>query len=555
MRKIYLYLVLIIIAFSSCKNNTSKLTDSIPSSAILVQHIDTKSLLGKADYNPVNNELVKNLIEEQKNSASTREKEMMEQFENLLRDPNSSGIDLIEDCFMYIDTSSIGILYKMNDEKKLYDMLTKTLNLPSQMIEKEGGNFIIPASENVVFCWNKHKFLFMLKFDHPYYDNSSESLKETAIKRLNQKGSESISSNKAFKQFINNKKDISIFYSNKNMMSVFLLETYLKNNFLKLYSDFYDNSAKLYDGINYGCYTSFEKGEIKFDLELLFESDEAEKRYKEIMQKMYAELKTDHLKLFSETPLLLFSAGANGDEFINFYNDMGLIPAIDEQFGDDLSKLGIDLKSLISDINGDITIAMNKIENKTKIISTSYGDEEFEYSVDNPIPEITVLVDLKETNGAWNVFQKLIAENDINELFVENGNTAYVANIEGIDIYIGIERNIFYITNQEDMYNNIINNKKYDNDFASQAKGASVFMCGNLASLKPLVVEGMADDFAMQNLLLKGLNLCGNYYLTMSNTAETAGGKIIVADKSKNSLAVFCEYIDEIITAAIKENM
>lgn len=124
------------------------MTNSIPASAATVIHIDTKSLLTKADYKPLENKVIKEALDKAKSGGNATK--AIEQLESFLKNPNSTGIDFLSDCYMYMDSTTMGIVLKMDDQKKLKELLIKTFELPEQMLEEKDGVTTVSAQQNLL---------------------------------------------------------------------------------------------------------------------------------------------------------------------------------------------------------------------------------------------------------------------------------------------------------------------------------------------------------------------------------------------------------------------
>ena len=211
--------ILVSALFWSCKDST-ELANAIPSDAIVVIHIDTKALLTKADYKPLDNKLIKEALEKEKNTGSERNKAMFEKMEEFLKNPNSSGIDLIDDCYLYTGNTSSGVIWGMKDVKKFKETLTKNFDMPAEMIKAEDGISSIDLSSMAKVGWTKDKILIITASANAMYGlgyNDGPDLTELLKKQLKQTEKESINANKAFAEFAKEKKDISVFYSYDNV--------------------------------------------------------------------------------------------------------------------------------------------------------------------------------------------------------------------------------------------------------------------------------------------------------------------------------------------------
>ncbi|GAB6009712.1 DUF4836 family protein [Dysgonomonas reticulitermitis] len=552
--------ILVSALFWSCKDST-ELTNAIPADAIVVVHVDTKSLLTKADYKPLDNKLIKEALEKEKNNGSERNKAMTEKMEEFLKNPNSSGIDLIHDCYMYVGNTSMGIVWGMKDAAKFKEVLTKTFEIPAEMIKEEDGISTIDLSGMAKVGWTKDKILIITAQASAMYfgQRNQPDMMELLKKQLKQTDKESLNSNKAFTEFVKDKKDISFFYSYSNVSGLW------SNMTSQMMGAYYDQSAtglnsvfsKLSDqikGINAAGFVSFEKGEIVAENKFYYDTPEAEKRFTELSGKLTQELKGDQMKYFAEKPLFLVAMGINGGGIYNYLTDLGLMQFFENIAGSNLNELGVDLKSLISNVEGDITFSLNGI--KTVMKKGYYGD----YEYPSTEPEFTVFADLKDAKPTWDLIKNKVKEEAAKEQMLDSTlveideNTYSFSMDEGIKGYAGIKGNTIYITNSETIYKNISTATDGKNDFASLAKGKNSFIFGNLGSLKTMLTDALQRDAKALELAVKGFDLLGDYSFA-SDKNMNGKGKIVINDNSANSLAVICKYIDSVITYAIEKNL
>ncbi|MFV0538570.1 MAG: DUF4836 family protein [Dysgonomonas sp.] len=550
--------VLVSTLFWSCKDST-ELTNAIPTDAIAVIHVDTRSLLTKADYKPLDNKFIKEALEKEKSNGSERNKAMTEKMEEFLKNPNSSGIDLINDCYLYTGNSSSGIIWGMKDAKKFKETLTKSFEVPAEVIKDEDGISSIDLSSKVKVGWTNDKILIITAPASTIYGfgyNDGPDLMELLKKQLKQTEKESINSNKAFAEFIKDKKDISVFYSYTSVASLW-------SDMASRMSGAYQNEStegaanilgKLGDqvkDVNAAGFVSFEKGEIVAENKFYYDTPEAEKNFTELFGKLTHELKGDQMKYFAEKPLVLMAMGINGGGFYDYLTDLGLMQLFETMAGSELQEMGIDLKSLISNVEGDITFSLNEV--KTVMKKSYYGD--YEYPSTEPV--FSVFADLKDAKPTWDFIKNKVKEQTakvetIDSMLVEIDENTYSFNMdENMKGYAGIKGNTIYITNSEAIYKNISTATDGKNDFAALAKGKTSFIFGNLSSLRTSLANEFQRDAKAQELAVKGFDLLGDYSF-VSDKSMNGKGKIVINDNSANSLAVICKYIDSVITYAIE---
>lgn len=554
--------------FTSCKKSTDNLTNAIPASAITVIHIDTKALLQKADYKPLNNKIFKEALEEQKQRMTgEKEVQLMAKIEELLKNPNNSGLDVIEDCFMYMDSMTMGIVWGVNDQTKLKELLTKTFEMPEQLLQEEDGVTIIDMSRDGKIGWTKDKFLAIMysntAYAYRYSSAEMPDLKDLLKKQLKQSSSESINSNKSFAEFMNNQKDISVFYSYDNAMAMWDSTIGMMMG-MGYYDDMASGVMGLFSkvkedlkGIDAGGFISFEKGEIVAENKVYFATTEAENRFKELSDKLVGEIKGDHMKYMAEKPVFLFAANLKGQGVYDYLDQLGVMDMITKEIGADLTEQGIDLKALISNVEGDMTIALNALKSVTK--KSKWSDYEYQ----STYPEFAVFADTKDAAPLWNLIKGKINEQKaqmaehgaVDSMVVEVTPNMYSFQMDdNLTGYFGVNDNTFFITNREDI-TKALGTAGTNNDWASQGKGKVMFMYGNLGQLTQAIKAEMGESEPKLNEFVnEGFALLGDYIYTAEKDM-TGKGKLEITDKSDNSLAVIVKFIDKIITYAVEENM
>lgn len=545
--KLLLVFAILIATFSSCKDSTKDLADAVPASAAMVIHFDTKSLLKKADYKPFDNKLLKQAFDEQKERGGESNKKVMAELEKFIKNPNSCGVNIIDDLLLYVDGEQMGFVWGVNDSKKIKALLTETFDMPEEMAEEKDGVTVLNSGAVAAVGWTKDKLLVVINMQNNYYNENVVDLAGVIRNQLTQKADKSINSNEAFAKFVSKKQDISIFYAYDNYMG--MMDSMWQgmmgygvgpNPLQKLMEEY----KELLKGVSAGAYISFEKGEVTYEQEIYFASSESEKKYRDLIAQLSGELKGDQLTYFAEKPLLLVAANLKGQGVYDYLSKVGLISMVEENAGDQLAELGIDLKALVANVNGDVTFALNNVTVQKKVMS------EFNYEYTQPVPEMTLLVDLTDAGTTWNLIKQNVAKADTDSLFKETSPTSYTFNIEGTTVYMGTHNNTLYVTNNEVVKNNIGKDQK--NEFASMGKGKSGFVYGNIASIKPMAMDELGNNLKIREFASKGLDLLGDYSLVVEKDMS-AKGKLKITDDSANSLSVITKFVDSIITYAVGE--
>jgi hypothetical protein len=539
MRKLKLSLMLAFLATMlwSCKDSTQTLTNAIPQDAVMVFQIDSKSLLQKADWKPTDNPSIKQSMDEMKASLSEEQGKLLEDF---LKNPNSAtGVDVLGDYYFYMDKQQVvGILFKMNDAKKFKQLLTESGELPAEMFVEENGITTLDLGGQPI-AWTEDKILILT---NPQAYANPVDLTALVKKQLAQPADSSINAQKSFGEFIAAKKDISIYYNYDELMDMYgevmsdLPVIYRGSKESALFSGLQGIFGKAvgdFKGMDMGIFISFEKGGIEMKGQYYYASAEDEERIAALYEQMTGEIKGEHLKYFAEKPLFSAAFSLKGEGLYNYMETLGVMNLIDADAQAELDSMGIDIKAIASNVEGDVTLALNGFPTVTD--SLGYSKE---------IPEFTIFTDYKD---AQSILKLITSKTDSLPNVTKIDDNTYSILADDILVYWGAKGNTIYATNSKAIFDNITAGKLTDNDFAAMAKGKSSFAFGNLSALRNMSELTDESDAETQALVTKGFDLLGDYYF-FSNADMAGEGKFVITDDSKNSLAIIVSYVESWIT-------
>ena len=202
-----------ILILTSCTKSTEDLTSSIPSDAFMVVNFDAKTLLKKSEFKPFENENIKAFFAKKKENSGADNQKKINQLEAFLKNPNSSGVDFLDDCFLYSNQDATGIIWRVDDEKKLKEIFIKIFDLPESEIVEEDGISIIKLERRSAIGWTQDKVIILFNSAGYSFTENNDGLLEILKKQLKQSSSESINTNPSFAKFIAERKDISLFYN------------------------------------------------------------------------------------------------------------------------------------------------------------------------------------------------------------------------------------------------------------------------------------------------------------------------------------------------------
>lgn len=529
--KILFFTLSLVLIFSSC-SNSNEVSDAIPSDAKYVLHINNKSVIEKSEYDIFQNQTVQRGINLAK--AFIKDQEQVKLLDSFLKDANSLGINLKNDFYMFTDYKVCGILMGVNDAQKVKEALLKSTIVKDGNLEKLDDIYRTSPELGTCLAWNNDKIILLIDLSKTKLTNNQSSVDviELSQELLNQKSDKSINSNKEYQQFWENKKDISVFYTTKGLDELAAVDNSV--------SDKFDNTVKQYlknfEGVYWGSYISFEKGEILSTNKMFFDSPENETKIKEQLSQVCGNLKGDHLKFLTADPLFVTSINLKGEGIQSYLKDLGITDYMNNRMDSiDASTFN----EIIKNINGDVTIAVTKLD--TRIVKSEYSD----YESIEPIPECFFMADVDNASFIIDLIKNKIQQ--FPQTVTEIAPSVFSITQESIKIYFGVINNTFFVTNIDSVYQNMTSSE-LKNSYASLIKEKSAVAFGNIQVLK-VMVDSSKDSqlFSSKDLslILTILNTFDKYQVTVSTTTLDAEGRVEFIDKTDNSLKSICKSIDE----------
>lgn len=527
------------ILLAACGKTVNEQTNAIPKDALYVVQVDAGSLIKKADWNVFENAKISKQIEFFKVALDEKSTKL---FDSFLKDANAFGVDLKGNAFMYVSTSSAGVVLKVNDAKKLKDVLL-AFNIADakSLIEKDGA-FVYKIDRRMAVAWNKNTLLFMTTEMNRNLGGASSitgldgeevDIQDQALLQLNQKADASINSLKTFADFLGESKDISIYM---NMGS----DSYSKILNHSMLSKAMTDGMKTFEGVAYGSYLSFDKGEISMYANCYFEDKDAKKRYNDLMDSMVDKTKGEQVKFLDGNPLFGVTGSWKGDGMKTYLEKMGFWKMFEDAMGSDLQIA----EKIISNLNGDVSFAISNVVSVEREYE-GFGGEMRKYTTE--APEMVLMADCKDGKALMEIITGLIPAEVLNEQgsgFEKVTDNVYKMDIQGISAYCGVKDNMFFCTNIQAVYDNIQNGTKKDNIVSDLAKDKYMTMAGDLQLLKG-VLSSINSNFSNQ-YVNQFIDMFDSYYAV--NEGKTEGeGKVKMRNQDKNSLAQLCLFIDNLI--------
>jgi hypothetical protein len=266
---ILIFAALSIFAVSCTKNNASH----IPKDAFAVMVIDGKEYAKVFDTKTITeNEEYKNAVKE----VESVSKKLAELLEKIAKNPEASGILLSKKIYAFTqfnkDAITIGAIVPINKKslEENIDLVGKELGFPIGMFTKEKNKIkYVEIDASTVLGWNKDVFIFL-------YSKANNLNFDSLEKLMNLKESESIMSDKDFKNFHKNCKAFNIWVSS-NIIEKIDIE---KDAIIE-FQDLTGINLKN----NYGHFIiDFQKGEVSITTKMRFNESIQNLDQKKIME-------------------------------------------------------------------------------------------------------------------------------------------------------------------------------------------------------------------------------------------------------------------------------
>ena len=372
MKKFILLLGVLALGFTSCSKKSENLK-VIPKDAMVVVSFDLQSLYQKADVEEL--QQLKS-FQKLKEEISNDNKEMGKIFNEILKDPKSSGVDFKKNVFFFVCDSKkyggdsrnpyIGVTAVLSDDAKFKDLLNRVSQATKLQldIKKEGALNIVYFNEGASLSWDNKKMLFLVN------DNYSTRVDVVLKKLYEQSKSEQITDIKGFSDFLDGQKDINVWLNFGGFMQDDSM--FLNGIAASLYKSLF-NMQK--DSYFYG-FIDFGKDDIKLTTYSIYNQETAKLLKKYDLYDISFD--KDILKNFPEKLPIAIGGAVNVKNYYEF---------LKAQFGkelneDDLVKLlntqGLTKDNELNFFGGSFVLAIEGFENQKYISYDLVEDEQSE---------------------------------------------------------------------------------------------------------------------------------------------------------------------------------
>ncbi len=202
----------LIVLFSSCHREQEKVY-LIPDDAVWVFHVDLGSIWGKGDFDHIDQisfiKFIRQAFRDDKSGADI--------INSLIDDPNSCGLDLKGDIFLFTagekgDVGAFGVL--VNDANKFKDFLSDLSNKAQADIDfSSEGNYTLGFYGKTGYCWDDSK-AYIISAD------SKNKAREVADKLMSLQESNSLAHNADFNTFLAGNNDLGVFMNTNNILGL-----------------------------------------------------------------------------------------------------------------------------------------------------------------------------------------------------------------------------------------------------------------------------------------------------------------------------------------------
>ena len=373
MKKFILLLGVLALGFTSCSKKSENLK-VIPKDAMVVVSFDLQSLYKKADVEEL--QQLKS-FQKLKEEISNDNKEMGKIFNEILKDPKSSGVDFKKNAFFFVCDSKkyggdnrnpyIGVTTVLSDDAKFKDLLNRVSQATETQldIKKEGALNIVRLDGGSYLSWDNKKMLFLTR------DKYETTEVDVVLKKLyEQSKSEQITDIKGFSDFLDGQKDINVWLNLGGFMQDDSM--FLNGMVASLYRSLF-NMQK--DSYFYG-FIDFGKDDIKLTTYSIYNKETAKLLKKYDLYDISFD--KDILKNFPEKLPIAIGGAVNVKNYYEF---------LKAQFGkelneDDLVKLlstqGLTKDNVLNFFGGSFVLAIEGFENQKYISYDLVEDEQSE---------------------------------------------------------------------------------------------------------------------------------------------------------------------------------
>ncbi|MFV0156048.1 DUF4836 family protein [Empedobacter falsenii] len=518
----YYSILFLLLLFASCSKNEDY-TVLIPTDADFVALINPKSIAEKGNFNEINQYKFYQLAENEiKNQDPTFDK----LFNQIKDNPTSAGIDIISPIYLFGQKingkNMVALITNMRDKDQFEEHLTtiyKGINKKEISFEKKDGFTTISGFDKPFMAWNKSQFLLIVS----EFGVGEKAIQDYFTKIINDKHSLA-KENNSFGDFVKNSQDINIWYT---------------GNFLKNFSKTENKSKKNLDFTksSWVNFISFTSDGISFTQKFHPDAITKVELAKRPMWK--SKINTDFFKFFPAQSYMNIGLGIYPANTRYVFEDQNFLTTFLEQYEIDLNKLE-------QSFEGEALFSVYDFE-----IGKAFNPNDFFGKKEAFIKQV--------------VYPQFVLGGKMkNDIFFKDFLKSHQQNIQKIGpyymlpistnmkIYMTYKNNLMYITNNQSIMNQYLNNMISSSNFVTSefATNASNPMFGyvnlNFDQYPKEVQNYIYQQIPFGNTKEIQKVLSNFDYIDYRVSNEyTKTGKIHMKKTDKNSLEVIFLLLDE----------
>ncbi len=373
----------------SFRSGSSKHLRLVPANASALVTFNLKKLTDKADFNGKFKEtkLYKTMLSKSKELKETDGMGLL--MSEILKNPLDNGLDVFSDMYVFVQNNAedknIGVVMDVKDKKDFAAFIGKIPGLAKNMHDEKG--YQVFSHGNDYFAWNENGLL-ILETSNSYGDEKKQEIIKMFNILMVQDKKNSMAENKEFKQYSDNKHDISLFLNYGELMNTYSKMT-ANNPMVKKLMDNYK-----------GIYIS---GGISFENDKIAMSSKTHGDAKAIEKINYLNKKGVDNKalqyITNDKVYALFSMSLDIPKIISMFADEKSMMQSLEQTA---MGMGLTVKELESVFSGEITMALVDIiemesKNHSYKMNEATGEIEMvEEIAKQPMPVFTLNMGIKD---------------------------------------------------------------------------------------------------------------------------------------------------------------
>lgn len=433
----YYSILFLILLFASCSKNEDY-TVLIPTDADFVALINPKSIAEKGNFQKLEQYKIYQLAEgELKNQDPT--------FDQLLNDiknnPTSAGVDIISPIYLFGQKingkNMVALITNMRDKdqfEKHLSTIYKGLYKKDISFEKKEGFTTISGFNKPFMAWNKSQFLLIVS----EFGVREKAIQDYFTKIINDKHSLA-KENNSFEDFVKNSQDINIWYT---------------GNFLKNFSKHESSEKKNLDFTksSWVNFISFTSDGISFTQK--FHPDAITKVELQKHPMWKSKINTDFFKYFPAQSYMNIGLGIYPANTRYVFENQNFLTTFLEQYDIDLNKLE-------QSFEGEALFSVYDFE-----IGKAFNPNDFFGKKEAFIKQVVypqfVLGGKMKNDLFFNEFIKAHQEN------IQKIGPYYMLPIStNMKIYMTYKNNLMYITNNQSIMNQYLNNMVSSSNFVT----------------------------------------------------------------------------------------